>query len=39
MERGEGRSDAVGTCAQGLLPFLDRPELQQRLVEIAASRR
>lgn len=39
MERGETRGDAVGRCAQGLLPFLNRPELQQRLLEIAASRR
>lgn len=39
MERGESRGDAVGRCAQGLLPFLNRPELQQRLLEIAASRR
>jgi len=39
MERGEDRGGAVGRCAQGLLPFLNRPELQQRLIEIAASHR
>jgi hypothetical protein len=39
MERGESRGGAVGRCAQGLLPFLNRPELQQRLVEIANSQR
>ena len=39
MERGEGRDGAVGKCAQGLLPFLNRHELQQRLVEIAGSQR
>jgi hypothetical protein len=39
MERGEDRGDAVGKCAEGLLPFLNRPELQQRLLEIVNSRR
>ena len=39
MERGESRGGAVGKCAEGLLPFLNRPELQQRLFEIASSRR
>ena len=39
MERGESRGGAVGRCAEGLLPFLNRTELQQRLLEIANSRR
>jgi hypothetical protein len=39
MERGESRGGAVGRCAEGLLPFLNRPELQQRLLEIVNSRR
>ena len=39
MERGEGRGGAVGKCAEGLLPFLNRAELQQRLLEIVNSRR
>ena len=39
MERGEERGGAVGKCAQGLLPFLNRPELQQRFFEIASSHR
>ena len=39
MERGEGRGGAVGKCAEGLLPFLNRVELQQRLLEIVNSRR
>jgi len=39
MERGEGRGGAIGKCAKGLLPFLNRAELQQRLLEIVSSRR
>lgn len=39
MERGESRADAVGKCAQGLLPFLNRAELHQRLLEIASTPR
>ena len=38
MGRGEGRGGAAGKCAEGLLPFLNRPELQQRLLEIVGSR-
>jgi hypothetical protein len=37
MERGESRGDAVGKCAQGLLPLLNKPELRQRLLEVAGS--
>ena len=39
MERGESRSGAVGRCAEGLLPFLNRPGLQQRLLEIVNAQR
>ena len=39
MERGEPRDDAVGKCAQGLLPLLNMPELRQRLVEVASAAR
>jgi hypothetical protein len=35
MRRGEERGDAVGRCALGLLPILNRPELRQRLLESA----
>jgi hypothetical protein len=37
MERGESREDAVGKCAQGLLPLLNMPELRQRLLEVAGT--
>ena len=39
MERGESRGGAVGKCAEGLLPFLSRADLQQRLLEVVNSRR
>jgi hypothetical protein len=35
MRRGEERGDAVGRCALGLLPILNRPELRQRLLQSA----
>ena len=37
MERGESRGDAVGKCAQGLLPLLNLPELRERLLEVAGT--
>ena len=37
LERGESRGDAVGKCAQGLLPLLNMPELRQRLLDVAGS--
>lgn len=39
LERGESRGGAVGRCAEGLLPFLNRPGLQERLLEIVNARR
>jgi hypothetical protein len=39
LERGESRGGAVGRCAEGLLPFLNRPGLQQRLLEIVNAQR
>ncbi|MCC7370823.1 MAG: hypothetical protein IT306_20560 [Chloroflexi bacterium] len=35
MRRNEGREGSVRACARGLLPLLNRPELQQLLLEAA----
>ena len=37
MRRGESRGDAVGKCAQGLLPLLSTPELRQQLLGVAST--
>jgi hypothetical protein len=37
IERGEPRDDAVVTCAKGLLPLLNMPELRERLLEVASA--
>lgn len=33
LRRGEGREEALGSCALGLLPLLNQPELRQRLLQ------
>lgn len=39
MRRAEGREGSVRACARGLLPLLNKPELQQLLIETANSNR
>jgi hypothetical protein len=38
MERGESRSDAIRSCAVGLMPFRDVPGLRERLTALSGAR-